>query len=165
MVSKKGVNSKILTGLCLCLILTLLSGTALVTAASLPIVFNPGFEAPGAGPPVWPNNWVFTTTLDPPDDFIWLYPTGFFHTGAQSAGIMVDPVNGAEVGDHAEWSQLAVIPVYPSTTYNLSAWVFIQAPAPPNLFVDIGVIWEDNVGTPLGSAFTAPVNCSPSNLV
>ncbi|MDO8123760.1 MAG: hypothetical protein Q6364_05210 [Candidatus Hermodarchaeota archaeon] len=156
MVSKKGVNSKILTGLCLCLLLTLLSGTALVTAASFPVVLNPGFEAPGAGPPVFPNNWVFTTTLDPPDDFLWLYPTGFPHTGAESAGIMVNSPNGAEPGDHAEWSQLAVIPVYPSTTYNLSAWVFMTTP--PNLFVDIGVIWEDSGGTPLGTAFTAPVN-------
>lgn len=150
MVSKKGVNSKILTRLCLCLILTLLSGTALVTAASFPVVLNPGFETPA------PANWVFTTTTDPPDDFIPIYPTLFPHTGAESVEIVVNSPNGAEPNDHAEWSQGLVAPVYPDTTYNLSAWVFLTAP--PNLFVDIGVIWEDSVGTPLGSAFTTPVN-------
>ena len=150
-------------GLSLFLILIMVSALSYKSAiaASWPVVQNPGFELPGAGPPVWPNNWVFTTTQDPPnhDDFFWFYPTMFPHTGAQSAGILV---NVSEPGDHAEWSQLGVTPVSGGTTYNLTAWVFMTTP--PNLFVDIGVIWRDGGGGYLGESFSTPAVNVPQGI-
>jgi hypothetical protein len=155
MVSKKGVTSKVSIGLLFCLILTLLSGKAQVTAAPVPVVQNPGFELPGAGLPTLPNNWAFFTTTDPPEDFSWFYPTGWPHNGAESAGILVN-ASGAEAGDYAEYTQSGVSPIVGGASYNLSVWVFITAP--PNLFVEVGVYWQDSVGTQLGADWTAPFN-------
>ena len=155
MVSKKGITAKLSIVLLFCLIFTLLSGTTLVTAAPVPVVQNPGFELPGAGLPTLPNNWAFFTTTDPPEDFSWFYPTGFPHTGAESAGILVN-ASGAEAGDYAEYTQSGVGPIVGGASYNLSVWVFITAP--PNLFVEVGIYWQDSVGTQLGADWTAPFN-------
>lgn len=138
-------------GIALALILITFSALSHFPAlgASWPVVLNPGFESPGPGPQVFPDHWVFTSTTDPPPDFLWLYPTGFPYTGAESAGILVSI---AEPGDHAEWSQSSITPVSGGVTYNLTSWVYMNTPS--NLAVDIGVIWRDTGGGYLGESFS-----------
>ena len=137
--SKKLLRSILLLAFGILLVSLLL--TNMTFASPYAVIKNPGFEMPS------PSDWIFTTTNDPPDDFASIYPAPP-HTGLASAGI---DVLSAEPGDHAEWSQHSVSPVYADVSYNLSTWVFITIA--PNLWVDIGVIWEDGAGTPLGSAF------------
>ena len=160
MVFMKSPQSKLSLFLLALLILSFSVVFVPVTSASPPVVRNPGFESPGVAPS--PNYWNFTTTNFGGVDFVSLYPAPApppAHSGSFCVGVSgFNPM----AGSNANWTSASVAPVYAGTAYNLSAWIYLFVEG-PQILVDIGVDWQNGVGTSLGTLFSPPVS-APSGV-
>jgi hypothetical protein len=113
-----------------CLMATSMVGSILKLADANPVVQNPGFEIPG------PAYWSYTSS-EP-----WIegvYPTGYPHSGDESAGIRIAIPDPSPPGE-GYWNQVQVIPIAGQMQYKISAWVETIGAEPP-ITCQVGVLW------------------------